>query len=68
MTLPLIAVARLRTTAVVHRAYPEVEKLSDSWKHARGKLANLSKTLDRDDPRLADLRRDIRAGRLATST
>lgn len=51
---------------MVHRAYPEVEKLSDSWKHARGKLANLSKTLDRDDPRLADLRRDIRAGRLAS--
>lgn len=38
--------------------------MSDSWKQARAKLANLSRTADRDDPRLADLRRDIRAGRL----
>jgi hypothetical protein len=35
-----------------------------SWKQARGKLGHLSKTADPTDPRLADLRRDIRAGRL----
>lgn len=38
--------------------------MPDTWKQARAKLAHLSKTLNRDDPRLAALRRDIRAGRL----
>ncbi len=35
------------------------------WKQKRGRLARLSQDLPADDPQLGELRRDIRAARLA---
>jgi hypothetical protein len=38
---------------------------TDTWTKTRSQLANLSKILDSDDPRVIELRRELRAQRLA---
>jgi hypothetical protein len=50
---------------VVHLARLEVEKLTTTWKQKRGQLAGLTRVLPPDDPKLTELRRDIKAERLA---